>query len=166
MPGYVPLTRNDPADIAREIRRVVRCPGESTSRDRHHRRKIHSIVVFDEPVCLYRDHRSDASIAADGMTRIPPTYEVARGAAHLPGRGLTTVRCVVRGESRYADWESVADGDEVLPNLIDYLDGDMRTMNFVRRLQDALDCAVPGEEGAELLVAWRREQHRIRANND
>ena len=174
---YTPLTQNDPVDIAREIYRVIRCRGQSRSRDRHYRRKIHHIVVFDEPVCIYRDSRSDV----DGA-RLPPTHEVARGAAYLPGRGLTTVRCVVEGESEYADWEYDPNGDEALPNLVDYLAAireddhphenwrlDYPRTRVLLSLQDAIDCAVPGKEGDALLLAWRRAQHRIRAiraNND
>jgi len=108
---YLPMTRNDPSDIERSVRREIRCRFSSCDcgclgADPWHRasygRVVRSVVVHSDPVCI-----NPGRTMEDGTQVLPAKYEVARAQARLPGRGLATVRCVVRGDSRYADWELV-----------------------------------------------------------
>jgi hypothetical protein len=105
------LTRNDPADIARSVPREIQCRHEPCAcgcfgadpwHKQSYRRVVRNVAVHDAPVCIHEGHTND-----EGVVLFPAMYEVARGAARLPGRGLATVRCVVRGRSIYADWELV-----------------------------------------------------------
>lgn len=105
------LTRNDPDDIARSVAREVHCRyapctcgclGADPWHRASYQRVLRSVTVHSEPVCVYQGSASD-----DGPVVLPAVYEVARAVARLPGRGLATVRCIVRGSSRYADWELV-----------------------------------------------------------
>jgi hypothetical protein len=101
------LTRNDPADIARTVRREIRirwqpcrcgCQGSDPWHRSSYVRVLRDVALHPAPICI-----------VEGTAHVMERHEVARASARLPGRGLATVRCVVHGSSRYADWEIVED---------------------------------------------------------